>query len=122
MIRLIAVAVAAYTSTNIDDLLLLCAFCAHPCRWLPESASIRRRVKKVPQIIATPSGSVASCPKPFFPGYRTDGGKTAERQTTVKAVSRRRRGPKARLYSGLPLSHNRRQGLIEWPHATSGTI
>jgi hypothetical protein len=30
MIRLIAVAVAAYTSTNIDDLLLLCAFCAHP--------------------------------------------------------------------------------------------
>jgi cadmium resistance protein CadD (predicted permease) len=30
MIRLIAVAVAAYISTNIDDLLLLCAFCAHP--------------------------------------------------------------------------------------------
>jgi cadmium resistance protein CadD (predicted permease) len=30
MFRLIAVAVAAYISTNIDDLLLLCAFCAHP--------------------------------------------------------------------------------------------
>ena len=30
MIKLIAVAIAAYTSTNIDDLLLLCGFCAHP--------------------------------------------------------------------------------------------
>lgn len=30
MIKLIAVAIAAYTSTNIDDLLLLCAFFAHP--------------------------------------------------------------------------------------------
>jgi cadmium resistance protein CadD (predicted permease) len=30
MIGLIAVAVAAYISTNIDDLLLLCAFSAHP--------------------------------------------------------------------------------------------
>jgi cadmium resistance protein CadD (predicted permease) len=30
MNRLIAVAVAAYTSTNIDDLLLLCMFFAHP--------------------------------------------------------------------------------------------
>jgi cadmium resistance protein CadD (predicted permease) len=36
MIRLIAIAVAAYTSTNIDDLLLLCAFCAHPAYSAPQ--------------------------------------------------------------------------------------
>ena len=93
------------------------------CRWLPESASIRRRVKKVPQNIATPRWLRSFLPEAIlFRAIEPMGGKTAERQTTVKAVSRRRRGPKARLYSGLPLSHNRRQGLIEWPHATSGTI
>ena len=55
-------------------------------------------------------GSMSFSAEAIFRGHRTDGGKTAGRQTTVKAVSRRRRGPKTRLYSGLPSSPNRVEG------------